>query len=107
MLPLYDWDIFNEYYEQQYTSIPPSGADWYASINVVLGIGGMISEAHSQAEGRRLAKDNPFSMDLPGTASMYGRYFRNAASCFIELAFKNPSLMAVQALCGMVSWVLS
>jgi hypothetical protein len=30
------------------------------------------------------------------------KYFRNAASCFIDLLFKNSNLMAVQAICGMV-----
>ena len=30
------------------------------------------------------------------------KYFRNACSCFLDLIFKDCSLMAVQAICGMV-----
>jgi hypothetical protein len=98
MLPLYDREIFDQYYARQYTLKPPSGVAWYASINVVLAIGGMISEVHSQVEGRGLAEG---SMNFPDT--LYSKYFRNAASCFIDLTFKDSSLMAVQAMCGMVS----
>jgi hypothetical protein len=98
MLPLYDRDIFDQHYTQQYSAKPPSGAAWYASFNVVIAIGGMISEVHSQVEGR--APCEGFSL-LPDTP--YSRYFRNAAGCFLDLTFQEPSLLAVQAMCGMVS----
>lgn len=101
LLPLYDRDIFEQYYTQQYTTKPPPGSAWYASINVVLAIGGLISEVHSQVEGRGPGKDSLFQAEFPNN-TQYSKYFHNAASCFIDLTFKEPSLMAVQALCGMV-----
>ena len=105
MLPLYDWDIFDENFQRQYSDNPPSGAAWFASFNVVLSIGGLISEVHSEVEGRGQSKENFFLMNFPDAQdSQYERYFRNAASCFAELTFNEPSLMAVQALCGMVSF---
>jgi hypothetical protein len=104
MLPLYDWDIFHHYYNRQYTADTPSGAAWFASINVVLGIGGMIKEVHSEIEGRGRGKENVFFNKFPDIqSSAYSMYFRNATSCFTDLMFNEPSLMAVQALCGIVS----
>ena len=104
MLPLYDWDMFHQYYARQYTADPPSGAAWFASINVVLGIGGMIMEVNSKIEGRDRGKENaPFKWFPDVQYSPYSKYFHNATSCFIDLVFNEPSLMAVQALCGIVS----
>lgn len=105
MLPLYDRDLFEQYYTRQYTASPPSGPAWYASINVVMAIGGMISEVHSQVEGRGAGKSSPFQMNFPEMQdSLYSKYYRNATSCFLDLTFNEPSLMAVQAICGLVGY---
>jgi len=98
MLPLYDKDIFDLYYAQQYSAIPPSGSAWYASFNVVLAIGGIIRENHSQGEGMSPAGGFPLFSD-----TQFLKYFRNAASCFLDLTFQEPNLLAVQAMCGLVS----
>lgn len=97
MLPLYDREIFDQYYVQQYSDRPPPGPAWYASVNVVIAIGGLISEVH---EGKGM---DDRALDFSNT--QYSKYFRNAASCFIDLSFKEPSLMAVQAMCGMVGYL--
>lgn len=103
MLPLYDRDLFEENYARQYTSNPPAGSAWYASLNVVMAIGGLLSEVHCQADGRRPGKTGPFQVNLPEMGdSLYSKYYRNATSCFLDLTFNEPSLMAVQAICGMV-----
>lgn len=97
MLPLHDKDIFYRHYEQQYTANPPPGTAWYACLNAVLAIGGIISEVHNQEQGVEPGQSLLFFEESP-----YGGYFRNAASCFLDLTFQEPSLMAVQAMCGMV-----
>lgn len=103
MFPLYDWEVFEQYYTRHYSSNPPPGAAWFASINVVLGIGSLISEIQSQIDGRGQAKAISFQTKVTGLeSSSYEKYVRNATSCFTELVFDQPSLMAVQALCGMV-----
>ena len=108
MLPLYDWETFSQYYQRQYSENSPPGAAWFASLNVVLGIGGMISDVRAEADGRVPARDSAFMRNIPNMEySPYSRYFRNAASCFIELTFHEPSLMTVQALCGMVTSMYS
>ena len=101
MLPLYDRELFDTYYAQQYTAEPPSGAAWDASINVILAIGGLIAEVHSHVEGRKPAEPFSFFQETP-----YSKYFRNAASRFLDLTFQEPSLLAVQAFCGMVRYCL-
>ncbi|SRR5258706_12383971 len=95
---MYNRESFNGYFERQYSDAPPEGSAWYASLNIVIGLGRMIWEVNSR---RDTDTAYPDYMDLVGNLSW--KYFRNACGRFVDLMFKDYNLMAVQAICGMVS----
>ncbi|RDW67544.1 hypothetical protein BP6252_08940 [Coleophoma cylindrospora] len=96
-LPLYDREIFNRYYEAQYTDgSPPEGAGWYATLNVVISLGGLIAQVPQLRRG----KASNTKLNGLSQKQLWG-LFHNACSCFADLLFQDSSLMAVQALCGM------
>jgi hypothetical protein len=88
-----------ELYEQQYSETPPSGAGWYASLNIVLAIGSLtaaIGDRDSTPESAVHHSDNQ--------AEQWGfeRFFKNACSVFTELVFTTHNILDVQALLGIV-----
>jgi hypothetical protein len=68
--------------------MPASDTAWYASLNIVIGIGQIIHMKGLAPDATSLA------------------LIRNAASTYVDLVSKHPSLDAVQALLGMVRWNL-
>lgn len=84
-------------YEQQYTADPPTSPAWYATLNVVLGIGRLICEDEISMF--------PCFPHTKGATEGEGHalsYLRNCYSVFTQLAFSCREIMAVQALTGMV-----
>jgi hypothetical protein len=84
-------------YEQQYTTNPPTSPAWYATLNVVLAIGGLICEDEISMF--------PCPPNTKGATEGEGHalsYLRNCYSVFTQLAFSCREIMAVQALTGMV-----
>ena len=112
VLPLFDRKTFEKYYEQQYQGTPIGGPAWYASLNVVLALGGSLAFAHSQGgamssngstiQPEEALKSKSSSKGENVTDMLFWKYFRNACSCFVDLMFRDCNLMAVQAICGMV-----
>ncbi|KAJ1717050.1 hypothetical protein COH20_011263 [Aspergillus flavus] len=92
VIPLYRRDTFEALYEQQYTSCPPKSTSWYASLNVVLALGCLLSHEESMNESTES------SMRAPTTAV---DYLRNCWNVFGELSLSCRDLMAVQALLAM------
>jgi len=83
--PLYDKDVVLERFgKDYYTASPQRDVAWYASLNVIFLIGRAL-----------VRKQN-------GPDVICERYFHNASSVFTELLFNGPSLLAVQAMIGMV-----
>lgn len=83
--PLYDEEVVMERFSRDYHEVSPErDPAWYASLNVIFLI------------GRALARKENAS-DV-----ICERFFYNASSVFTELLFNRPSLMAVQAMIGMV-----
>jgi hypothetical protein len=83
--PLYDKEMVLERFEKDYyTASPQQDVAWYASLNVIFLIGRAIARRERGAD------------------VICERYFHNASSVFTELLFNGPSLLAVQAMIGMV-----
>jgi hypothetical protein len=96
IFPLYDRATFDKYYDLQYSGQPPCGPAWYASLNIVFCMGTMMSQVSSSEKAKQ-------SFGGYNTAEdQLWKYFRNACSCFVDLMFNDCSLLAVQAMCGMV-----
>ncbi|KAL4805909.1 fungal-specific transcription factor domain-containing protein [Aspergillus unguis] len=91
LIPLYDERLFRALYDRQYSSDPETDVAWYASFNIVLAVGSMMS---SQTQ-----------VHPPGPADFESddtwQYFRHACSVFTDLLFTSRRLMAVQALLAM------
>jgi hypothetical protein len=86
--PLYHQATFLERYEKDYyTADPDRDPAWYASLNVVLMLGRSIQRREK-------------GQDLMGE-----RIFANACSVFTDLLFNGSSLLAVQAMIGMVCFL--
>ena len=101
-MPLFDQDSFMELYEQQYSPNPPTGPAWYAAMNIVFAIGS-LAEAHGERNlTPELALDNS---DYQTEPAAHERYFQNACGVFTELVFTTHSILAVQALLGMVRYL--
>ena len=84
--PLYDKDtVTTRFQKDYYNTTRESDPAWYASLNIIFLIGRGVAR-----------KDN-------GRDFVCERYFNNASSVFTELLFNSPSLLAVQAMIGMVS----
>lgn len=84
--PLYDKDtVTTRFQKDYYNTTRDSDPAWYASLNIIFLIGRGVAR-----------KDN-------GRDFVCERYFNNASSVFTELLFNSPSLLAVQAMIGMVS----
>ncbi|KAE8380641.1 hypothetical protein BDV26DRAFT_127681 [Aspergillus bertholletiae] len=92
IIPLYRRDRFEALYTQQYTSCPPKSTSWYASLNVVLALGCLLSHEDNTNESPES------SMRAP---TMAVQYLRNCWNVFGELSLGSRDLMAVQALLGM------
>jgi hypothetical protein len=94
-VPLFDHETFKALYERQDSPNPTTDAAWYASLNVVLAIGSMMSEQDDglSQTGPAVGEDDKHSG---------WRYLRNSCSVFTDLLFASRSLMAVQALLGIV-----
>ncbi|OGM43691.1 hypothetical protein ABOM_008801 [Aspergillus bombycis] len=92
VIPLYRRDNFEALYEQQYTSCPPKSTSWYASLNVVLALGCLLSHEENMSASAES------SMLAPTIAV---DYLRNCWNVFGELSLSCRDLMAVQALLGM------
>lgn len=93
IFPLIDRESFDEKYELQYSGTPPTGPDWYAAFNIVLSIGCLLLQIRSQ---------EPSMTGDSYEALVWSRYLRNASSCFIDLLFQDGTLLAIQAIVGMV-----
>ena len=91
MFPLFDRASFNEKFNLQYSGNPPSGPAWYAALNIVLCIGCLLFQIRSQGPQNNTPED-----------PIWTRYFRNASSCFLDLLFEDGTLLAIQAIVGMV-----
>jgi hypothetical protein len=90
VFPLFNRESFDRLYYLQYFGQPPTGPAWYASLNVVICLGSMMSKRPLQNDAINFAEED------------HWKYFHNACRCFIELLFNDYSLLAVQAMCGMV-----
>lgn len=97
MFPLFNHDHFIHRYSTQYPCTFSEDIAWYASLNIVLGMGCLVHQSHNQY-------DRSCAVDLQGNPAKDDcwNYFRNAASGFVDLIFTGGSLMAVQAIVGMV-----
>ncbi|KAI9679109.1 MAG: hypothetical protein M1829_001779 [Trizodia sp. TS-e1964] len=91
-IPLYDRATFDELFEKQYSSTPPLSVSWYASLNLVLTNGCLIKWASTPRS------DEQSMVDCKDKA---WKYFRNASSLFLDLLYRDPDLLAVQAMLAM------
>lgn len=98
---MYDRAAFNKNYDLQFSENPPNSLAWYASLNIVICLGSMVAQSHSQFE-----VNETFEGYDNFVKEQQWKYFRNACSCFVDLMFKDYSLLAVQAICGMVRYYL-
>lgn len=101
-MPLFDKEKFMKLFEQQYSPDPPVGLSWYASLNAVLAIGGLICED----ERGRCTPSSHTNGAIEGEGHVLN-YLRNCYCLFTRLAFSCREIMAVQALTGMVSTICS
>lgn len=96
--PVLNQDVFNSYFERQYSTDPPSSSAWYALFNAVLSLGSIrnTAERERHVRGSRL-------VDYTSATHEVGvGYFRNASSCFNDLFFGEASVMSMQAVTLMV-----
>lgn len=83
--PLFDKESVMERFGRDYYMVNrEKDPAWYASLNVIFLIGRSITMNETEPHG------------------VCEKYFRNAGSVFTELLFNGPSLLAVQAMVGMV-----
>lgn len=83
--PLYEKETVMARFAKDYFNVGrEQDPAWYASLNIIFLIGRGVAR-----------KDN-------GRDFICERYFNNASSVFTELLFNSPSLLAVQAMIGMV-----
>jgi hypothetical protein len=91
-------NIFDSYFERQYSANPPASSAWYALFNAVLCLGSI----RTTAERERHVRSSRL-IDYTSVAHETGAgYFRNAACCFHDLFFNEANLMAMQAITLMV-----
>ncbi|KAJ5293676.1 hypothetical protein N7508_008497 [Penicillium antarcticum] len=95
-MPLFDKEEFMKLFEQQYSLDPPVGLPWYASLNVVLAIGGLICED----ERGQCTPSVHTNRTIEGEGHVLN-YLRNCYGYFTQLAFSCKEILAVQALTGM------
>jgi hypothetical protein len=94
IIPLFRRDKFGKMYEQQYSSHPPKSTSWYASFNVILALGCLLSHED----------DTSATTECSMVASIDAvDYLRNSWSVFTELSLHCRDIMTVQALLAMVS----
>jgi hypothetical protein len=89
IFPLYDKATFYQNYDLQYSGKPPSDVGWYASLNIVLCLGNILSEIEDKTH-------------ISAGEETWKKYFRNVTNRFADLLFEESSLFAIQAICGMV-----
>lgn len=92
MFPLFHEPTFMHLVDKQYSQFPYDSSGWWASLNVTLAI------AH-----RLRVMSNLVPKDEDDRA--WG-YLKNALAVFPELTLRNTDLLSVQALLGMVSWII-
>jgi hypothetical protein len=98
-MPLFDQSIFMQLYEQQYSPNPPPSPAWYATLNIVLALGSLTDSLGEHDSDLDLALDKS---DEHNAQLASKRYFKNACRVFTELVFTTNSILAVQALLGIV-----
>ncbi|EED15158.1 conserved hypothetical protein [Talaromyces stipitatus ATCC 10500] len=92
--PVINRDVFDSYFERQYSINPPPSSAWYALLNAVLCLGSI----RTTAERERHVRSSRL-IDYTSIAHETGvGYFRNASSCFHDLFFSEANLMAMQAI---------
>lgn len=83
--PLYDRESVMERFSRDYYMVNyQKDPAWYASLNVIFLIGRSVTTHEKGGDG------------------ICEKYFKNASSVFSDLLFGGPSLLAVQAMIGMV-----
>ncbi|MCJ1399994.1 hypothetical protein MMC11_003197 [Xylographa trunciseda] len=92
--PVLNQEVFNSYFERQYSTNPPAGTAWYALFNAVLCLGSIRTKGERERHIR-----SSCLIDYTSIAQETGvEYFRNASCCFHDLFFKEANLMAMQAM---------
>ncbi|KAF7593268.1 hypothetical protein BBP40_011725 [Aspergillus hancockii] len=92
IIPLFRRDKFEKLYEQQHSSRPPKSISWYASLNVILALGCLLShedDTTATTESSKMASNNAVD------------YLRNSWCVFTELSLHCRDIMTVQALLAM------
>ncbi|KAE8150881.1 hypothetical protein BDV25DRAFT_171856 [Aspergillus avenaceus] len=93
VIPLFRRDKFEQLYVQQYSNNPPKSTSWYASFNVILALGGLLSldeDIYAISEGS--TRTYTAALD----------YIRNSWHVFTELSLNCRDFMTIQALITMV-----
>ena len=93
MFPLFHEPTFMHLVSRQYSQDPPKGSGWFASLNVALAIAHRIrvmSNLVPQEDDRKA----------------WG-FLKNALGVLTELTMRNTDLHSVQAILGMVRFVVS
>lgn len=96
--PLYDRAAFEARLAKKYPVTPSDEIAWYASVNIVLAIGWILYPLNMN--GSSPLPSAVKSNDIH--TQSWWKWFRNAGSTYIDLQFREGSLLAVQSLIGMV-----
>ncbi|KAG0647263.1 putative transcriptional regulatory [Hyphodiscus hymeniophilus] len=98
VFPVVDQNLFNSYFELQYSTNPPASSAWYALLNAVLCLGSIRTKGEREWDLRGSCLIDYTSV----TQEAGAEYFRNACHCFHDLFFKEGNLMAMQAITLMI-----
>ncbi|KAF8851995.1 hypothetical protein BDZ45DRAFT_128055 [Acephala macrosclerotiorum] len=96
--PLYDKETFLARFAQKYPVTYSEDIGWYASLNVVFAIGWMLYVHQSNDHHHFFRKIDNVNEQKD---QKWWKWFRNACSTFIDLQFREGTLLAVQAMIGM------
>ncbi|KAF3931065.1 hypothetical protein ABW20_dc0105451 [Dactylellina cionopaga] len=88
LFPLYHQQTFESLLEEQYSSKPPKGTGWYASLNMVLAMG-------SRIRGSKLKTPSA------DEESRGWKLFQNAMGLYPVLTLQNTDIHSIQALLAM------
>jgi hypothetical protein len=103
IFPLFSKPDFMERFEREYPVTASQNPAWYACLNVAFTIGSVGVNKHKARGSPNSASSASSPRSQYPEEEDWWKWFRNASSTFIDLQFREGSMLAVQAMIGMVS----
>ena len=101
--PLFDRKTFMERYSRKYPVKCSEDPAWYACLNICFALATIMRKEELPGSSPRTPQTTKSTGPEELENMAWWRWLRNAASTFVDMQFGPPSLMAVQAMSGLVT----